>query len=170
MSACAGKGTPKGVEEIWYPEWWNKQDPEGIYVFTYGVAIRVSEPLAYDTAANNAIFEAAKYVETRVKGMMKTFEEEAGVKDPQLLQLSSKVIKTLANATFKNSKVSESFAHPVDVDGTAKVKYFVRYSVPKEAINRNSLNRIKNEEALYNQFKASQAFGELENEMKNYDE
>ncbi|MBT5421016.1 MAG: hypothetical protein HOK80_09000, partial [Candidatus Cloacimonetes bacterium] len=46
----------------------------------------------------------------------------------------------------------------------------VRVSVPKEAVNKNLMGQIKNEEALYNQFKASQAFGDLQSEMENYDE
>jgi len=168
ISACAGKGSTKGVKEIWYPEWWNEQE-DLHYIHTYGVATRLSETMALDTAANNAIFEAAKYVETRVKGMMKTFEEEAGVKDPQVLSLSSKVVKTLANATFTGSKVTEQKMIQVEVDGTVRYKCFVRYSVPKETINKNSLDHIKNEEALYNQFKASQAFGDLEAEIEKYD-
>ena len=47
---------------------------------------------------------------------------------------------------------------------------FIRVSIPKDAVNKNTLNKIKNEEALYNQFKASQAFDELENEVEKYDE
>ena len=50
-----------------------------------------------------------------------------------------------------------------------KYKTYVRVSVPKEAVNKNLVNQIKNEEALYNQFKSSQAFEELEGEVKKYD-
>ncbi len=49
-----------------------------------------------------------------------------------------------------------------------RYKTFVRVSIPKDAINKNMLNKIKNEEALYNQFKASQAFDELEQEVDKY--
>ena len=61
ISGCAGKGSTKGVKEIWYPEWWNEQE-DLHYIHTYGVATRLLETMALDTAANNAIFEAAKYV------------------------------------------------------------------------------------------------------------
>jgi hypothetical protein len=45
---------------------------------------------------------------------------------------------------------------------------FVRVSIPKETVNKNLMDKIKNEEALYNQFKASQAFDELEKEIDKY--
>ena len=46
---------------------------------------------------------------------------------------------------------------------------YVCVSIPKETINKNMVNKIKQEEALYNAFKASQAFDSLDKEMTNYD-
>ena len=87
--------------------------------------------------------------------------------NPQVLALTSKVVKAVAKAKFTNVMVTKQETIVTDEN---RYQTFVRVSVPKEAVNKNLMNKIKNEEALYNQFKASQAFGELENEMKTYDE
>ena len=48
-----------------------------------------------------------------------------------------------------------------------KIKVFVRVKIPQSEINQKTINAIKNEEALYNEFKASQRFEELEKELGN---
>ncbi|MDP8269259.1 MAG: hypothetical protein P9L97_11080 [Candidatus Tenebribacter davisii] len=165
VTAC-GKGGNKGVKKLYYPEWWQDQG-NAEYVQTYGMATKVSQNSSYDAAYANAMLQAAQYVETYVKGMVKNYEEEAGVNNPQVLALTSKVVKAVAKAKFTNVMVSKQETIITDDN---RFQTFVRVSVPKEAVNKNLVNQIKNEEALYNQFKASQAFGELDKEMENYDE
>jgi predicted small lipoprotein YifL len=166
ITACGGKGGPKGVKKLYYPDWWQKQD-NAEYVQTYGMATKVSQNSSYDAAYANAMLQAAQYVETYVKGMVKNYEEEAGVNDPQVLALTSKVVKAVANAKFTNVMVTKQ---ETIVNEDNRYQTFVRVSVPKEAVNKNLMNKIKNEEALYNQFKASQAFDELDKEIEKYDE
>jgi len=163
--SCGNNGY-KGVKKLYYPEWWQDQD-NAEYVQTYGMATKVSQNSSYDAAYANAMLQAAQYVETYVKGMVKNYEEEAGVNNPQVLALTSKVVKAVAKAKFANVMVTKQ---ETIVSDDNRFQTFVRVSVPKEAVNKNLMNQIKNEEALYNQFKASQAFGELENEMETYDE
>ena len=165
VTAC-GKGGGKGVKKLYYPEWWQDQD-NAEYVQTYGMATKVSQNSSYDAAYANAMLQAAQYVETYVKGMVKNYEEEAGVNNPQVLALTSKVVKAVAKAKFANVMVTKQETIVTDEN---RFQTFVRVSVPKEAVNKNLMGQIKNEEALYNQFKASQAFGDLQSEMENYDE
>lgn len=165
ITAC-GKGGGRGIKKLYYPNWWQDQGDAG-YVQTYGMATKVSQNSSYDAAYANAMLQAAQYVETYVKGMVKNYEEEAGVNNPQVLALTSKVVKAVAKAKFTNVMVTKQ---ETIVTEDNRYQTFVRVSVPKEAVNKNLMNQIKNEEALYNQFKASQAFGELENEMETYDD
>ena len=155
-----------GVKKLYYPEWWQDQG-NAEYVQTYGMATKVSQNSSYNAAYANAMLQAAQYVETYVKGMVKNYEEEAGVDNPQVLALTSKVVKAVAKAKF--AKVMVSKQETIITDDN-RFQTFVRVSVPKEAVNKNLMGQIKNEEALYNQFKASQAFGDLQSEMENYDE
>ena len=46
-------------------------------------------------------------------------------------------------------------------DGTV----YIRVSYPKDAVDRAILNAAKREEALYNEFKASQAFDRMEKKL-----
>jgi len=165
LFAC-GKSGPGGVKKVYYPDWWQEQNNPD-YVNTYGMGTKVSQNSSYDAAYANAMLQAAQYVETYVKGMVKNYEEEAGVNDPQVLALTSSVVKAVSNAKFENAMVTKQETIVTDED---RFQTFVRVSIPKEAVNKNLLNKIKNEEALYNQFKASQAFDELETEVDKYDQ
>ncbi|MFC1887896.1 hypothetical protein ACFLYK_03705 [Candidatus Cloacimonadota bacterium] len=165
LSGC-GKSGPKGLKKAYYPDWWLIQD-NAEYVQTYGMATKVSQTTSFDAAHANAMLQAAQYVENYVKGMVKNYEEEAGVTDPQVLALTSKVVKEVSNAKFENAMVTKQ---ETIITEEGRYQTFVRVSIPKDAVNKNTLNKIKNEEALYNQFKASQAFDELEKEIGNYDE
>ncbi|MBC8183378.1 hypothetical protein H8E88_19985 [candidate division KSB1 bacterium] len=170
MTACGGKsGIPKGVEKVYFPDWWRIQDSPD-YVFTYGMGEKVSQNSSFDAAKANAMLEAAQYVESYVKGMVKNYEEEAGIENPQVLALTTKVVKDIAKAKFTNTLVNQQQTIMVDTPNGQRYKTFVRVSIPKDSVNKNMLDKIKNEEALYNQFKASQAFDELDKEMENYNE
>jgi hypothetical protein len=96
--------------------------------------------------------------------MVKNFMEEAGVDNPQVTALTSKVVKTVTDADFSNAIVSNSKTYMMP---NGRYKTFVRISIPKETIDRNLVNKIRNEEALYNEYKASRGFQELEEELKN---
>jgi len=164
ISACGKSGT-KGIKKAYFPDWWLLQD-NAEYVQVYGVDTKVSQTISFDAAKANAMLEAAQYVESYVKGMVKNYAEEAGVTDPQVLALTTKVVKNVSNAKFENTLVTKQ---ETIITEEGRYQTFIRVSVPKDAVNKNTLNKIKNEEALYNQFKASQAFDELEKEMENYD-
>jgi len=151
----SGGGAPKAVFQ---PDWFGLQgDPD--YVFTYGQSEKVSQSAAESAAYANAMQEAAQYVEAHVQSMVKNYIEEAGVEDPQVLALTSSVSRVVANAKFTGTQITQRQTYTMENN---RYKAFVRVSIPKNEVNRNLRNQIKNEEALYNQFKASQAFNELD--------
>ena len=165
--ACSSNKGPKHEQAdhviMYYPEWWDLQDnPE--FVYTYGEGVKMTSSTAKDAAYANAMFQAANYVEAKVKGMIKNFEEESGVNDPQVLALTSKVTKVVSDATFKGTSIDKS---ETIKQKDNKIKVFVRVKIPQSEINQKTINAIKNEEALYNEFKASQRFEELEKELGN---
>ncbi len=165
--ACSSNKGPKHEQVdhviMYYPEWWDLQDnPE--FVYTYGEGVKMTSSTAKDAAYANAMLQAANYVETKVKGMIKNFEEEAGVNDPQVLALTSKVVKVVASATFKGASIDKS---ETIKQKDNKIKVFVKVRIPLSEVNKQTVNAIKNEEALYNEFKASQRFEELEKELGN---
>jgi len=167
LIGCGGNKTaakPSG-ETIYRPTWWFSQTDEA-YVCTYGQATKVSETVSMDAAKANALLEAAQFVETEVKGMIKNYEEEAGVKDPQVLALSQKVVKAISSARFSGVMPGLMETRIVEEEGGKRFKTWIQMRIPKKEINKNMANQIRNEEALYNQFKASQAFQELDANTK----
>ncbi len=165
LAACGGGGPKeaKSVQKVYFPEWWRVQDsPE--HVNTFGTAIKVSQTMSYDAAYSNAMNEAAQYVEAKVKGMVKNFEQESGVENPELLALSSKVVKVVSEAKFSNALVTKQETISLE---NGRFQTYVRVAIPQKTINKNLVDNIRNEEALYNEFKASQAFKELDAELGN---
>jgi hypothetical protein len=150
---------------VYRPAWWFSQTDEA-YVCTYGQSTKVSETASMDAAKANALLEAAQFVETEVKGMIKNYEEEAGVKDPQVLALSQSVVKAVSNARFSGVMPGLMETRMVQEEGGRRYRTWIQMKIPKKEVNKNLANQIRNEEALYNQFKASQAFQELESATK----
>lgn len=169
IAGCgSNKKMPKPEGDVVYrPSWWNTQ-PDAAYVCSYGQGTNLSETSSLNTAKANALLEAAQYVETEVKGMIKSYEEEAGVYDPQLLALSSKVVKAISNARFTGAITGSMETRKVMENGGQRYKTWMQVKIPKSDIKKNMMANIKNEEALYNQFKASQAFQELDEEIEKY--
>lgn len=168
MAACSSNkkmAKPDG-DIVYRPSWWASQ-PDPAYVCTYGQGLQVSETASMNTAKANALLEGAQYVETEIKGMIKSYEEEAGVVEPQLLALSQKVVKAISSARFSGTVPGSIETRKVNEQGGTRYKTWIQVKIPKTEIHKNLINNIRNEEALYNQFKASQAFQELDAEIDN---
>lgn len=162
LAGCSNNMT--GSEEVSYPKWWNTQD-DANYICSYGMATKESQTVSIDSSTLDALQQSALYVETQVKTMMKDFEEESGVKDPQVLALTQSVIKVTANATFSGVLPGSMMTRKTVEKGETRYTTYAQMKVPKVEISRNLIKNIRNEEALYNQFKASQAFQELDEEF-----
>ncbi|PID28438.1 MAG: hypothetical protein CSB55_04585 [Candidatus Cloacimonadota bacterium] len=156
LASCGGG--LKSPEKIYTPGWWRVQDNND-FIYSYGKAEKTRENASFDAARSNAFLEASQYVEAHVQGLVKDFMQETGGSNPQVTELTSKAVRTVTDADFSGAMVSNSET-VIMPDG--RYKTFVRISIPKETVNKNLVNNIKNEEALYNEFKASQAFKELD--------
>ena len=169
LFACAGgKDAPTEAQDseeyvkVFQPDWYDLPGDEEI-LYTYGKAEKKSEEMAKDAAYANAVLEAANYIESYVKGMTKNFMEEAGVDNPQVTALTTKAVKIVSKAKFAGTSISKREPYKKGNNYVC----FVRLSIPKDKVNKELVNSVKNEEALYNAFKASQAFKELEEETKS---
>lgn len=164
LAGCGGNKQVQDASED-YPPWWRVQDDPN-YVHTFGIGSKVSESMATDAGRSNAMLEAAQYVESEVKGLVKNFEEEIGTVNPEIHALTSKVVKETANATFSGTMITKTKMSHIKTENGMRYKAYVRVSIPRETVNRNLLDKIQHEEALYNEFKASQAFQEMEAEFE----
>lgn len=165
LASCGGgnknQGSPQIVKE-YTPDWYGQaEDPT--YLWAYGQSEKSTKTLAFDTAKARAMQDAGQFVKTKVEAMTKVFEEEVGAGDDSSVHaLSSNVIRTLTRADFEGAYVSkqEIISKPNN-----KYEAFVQYSIPKESINKSTLDAIKNEKELYERFRASQAFQDLDEQL-----
>ena len=166
--ACGGgNGTkPSTMQKVFKPDWYDQQDESGTYVFTYGTAEKMSENMSVSAAKNRALLDAAMYVETYVKGMMKDFEQEAGYDNPQVLALTEQVAKSVAKAKFNGVQYPK--VETYQNSETGKYKTYVRAAIPTSQVKKEAHDFIRSEEAAYNEFKATQSFKALEEEVQNY--
>ena len=160
LVACGGgsKKKPSGPARAWEPDWYGVPG-DANYVFAYGNATFQSRAAAETSARNQALGEAAMSVEVHVQAMTKDFISEAGVNNPEILSMVESVTKTVANQTFAGAFRSR---HEVAVLPDGRHHAFVQWAIPKEQINRDFVDRIAREQAIYTRFRASQAFDELE--------
>jgi len=152
---------------VYRPSWWGSQE-EPEFVFTYGQGTNLAENSSMNSARANALQEAAQYVELVVQSMIKDYEEEAGIQDPQVLSLTSSVVRAVANAKFSGVVTGKVETRRVTEQGGPRYKTWMQLKIPRDQVNKNMMDTIRNEEALYNQFKASQAFRELDEQVDRY--
>lgn len=166
LAACgSNKAAPKpDGSMVYFPKWWDKQG-DSEYVNTYGMATKASVTMSQEAARANALAEAARFVEAEVKSMLKNYEEEAGVHDPQVLALTQNVIKVVANTTFRGAIKGESEVRLEQTPNGPRYTTYLQMKIPRQDVNKQVNASIRNEEALYNQFKASQAFQELDRQF-----
>lgn len=165
FTACGG-AKEKLNNKVNYPEWYDIQDDPN-YIHAFGEDTKVSKELAVDGAKTNAYMDAALYVNTKVEAMVKKFASESGYQNPEVNSFINKAAKLIAEAEFSGANITKREVFRVETENGPRFNAYVRLSVPTQTVNKNMYNQISHEEALYNEFKASQAFQELEKEMKN---
>jgi len=151
------------VEKVYRPVWWDNQDPASPYLNVYGMGTASYEESSIDIAKSNAWSEASQYVKSYVDGMIKRYLRESGVDNPQVLQSSEKATQVVTSSEFSGVMTVKSET----IKENGKYRTFIALAIPKEDVNKKILDAIKNEEALYTEFKASQAFQELERIVKD---
>nr|MDK2850491.1 hypothetical protein [Candidatus Cloacimonadota bacterium] len=152
---------------VYRPPWWGSQE-EPEFIYTYGQGTNLAENSSMNSARANALQEAANYVEVEVQSMIKNFEEEAGINDPQVLSLTSSVVRAVANAKFSGVVTGKVETRRINERGGVRYKTWMQLKIPRDQVNKNLVETIRNEETLYNQFKASQAFQELDKQLDRY--
>lgn len=158
---CGGGGPKR-------PAWFLNPPDDPAYYVAAGMGESVKEKLAIDKARNNARAEIARQIEVRVSNMIKQFEEEVGTgENTELLASFTSVTKTVTKATLNGAKVDE-VATIQQKNGSWTAYALV--ILPKADLAQKMVNEAKKQEVLYNRFRASQAYDELQKEMQEYEQ
>ncbi|HIB73664.1 MAG TPA: hypothetical protein EYO50_07065 [Candidatus Marinimicrobia bacterium] len=126
-----------------------------------GTAKKQNPSLAKKTATARARDEIAQAVEVKVNNMLRDFIQESGVgENAQALEFTESVSKQVSSQALTGSKIIKT---EVAKDGTFYV--LVEYAL-QNAVDA-SVSEARNQEALYNEFKARQGFEALEKELNS---
>lgn len=163
IAACANNKAK--ADFLGYPKWWGVQGDQD-YVFSYGMGNKAKQNLSIEAARADAMAEAARFVKLEVIALVKSFESEAGVFDPQNQALVEIITETVSTAEFSSVQTGKLEIHKIKRRGGLRFYTYVQMKIPREQINKYLYDYISQEEALYDEFKDSHGFLELEKDRR----
>lgn len=167
MFGCGGTKQLSKVEAGDIPDWFVDIPEDPNYLFATNSATSQDMQLAMDKAITAARAEIGRQVDIRIKGMQKRFDEEVGMdEDSELLQQFTQATKTVVSTSLSGSRVAKQ--KPVQ-DGNMWRAY-VLVSYPIGAANEALMKQIAKSNNMYTRFRSSEAFKELEEEVKKFEE
>lgn len=132
-----------------------------------GVGTSKTVSLALDKAKTRGRTELAHIMETKVESLKKDFSEEVGTADgAELNELFSAASKHIASQVLRGAVPKDLKYDTQNGMSTAWALMVVDPSVIADAF-ANQANTQRN---LYTRFRASQAFADLDNEVKKFEE
>jgi len=158
----------KGVQA---PDWVCMPEYKGSIV-----AVGIAKPNAAEDlsmqraeAMADARDALARQIEIKVKNMFKKYVATTGAGKAQTYEKATQnVSKQIANQTLRGSKQLSFWQHPKTGE------LFLLVGVPTESVKEGMEKAIKttfkNDEALYQEFKAQKAQGELDKELEKYNQ
>ena len=143
------------------PDWWFNPATSATHFYAFAQAKKQNPSLAQKTATERARADISSQVKAEVQSELRDWMQESGAgENAQALEFTeSTIISASENALQGASPDKYEQAR----DGTV----YIRVSFPKDAVERELVNAAKREEALYNEFKASQAFDRMEKQYSD---
>lgn len=162
---CAHNAKKAGPVVQQLPEWYGKQLDEQS-VCAYGSAVKASEIASLDVAKVDAWSNAVKLVEAEVTKMLTNYEEEAGIKDPQVLALTDKIVKVVSNTRFPSAITGKTYTELALTPEGERFKSYLQLMITKAEIMKYLIQEIRNEDVLMEQLQTSPTFKELNENTK----
>lgn len=149
------------------PEWFLNPPKDDNYVFAVATEASQDMQMAVTKAKTTAAAEVSRTLDMKVKNMEKNFKQETGVgENSELLQDAVTATKSITSSQL--SGLTE--AKKALVKDGAKWRAYVMMQYPTGAAADAFMKSLKKSEKVYAQFKATQAFQELDKEVKEYEE
>ena len=161
---CASSLKVKGL-----PKWYeNPPNADAEYLYAAATADSRDMELATEKAKTLIRTGLAQQMAVKVNNLVKQFREDVGEDaDTELLEQFTSVTKTVTSETLHGATEEEKEIHQLE-NGTFRV--FVLMSLPIGEANAALMAKIQANKNLYTRFRASQAFEELDKEIKAYEE
>lgn len=169
-----GKKKPEGAEVseqskpiTGIPGWWNKIPEDPNYIFAHTTQASKDLQMAINKAAQEGRVQVAQQLQTKVSGVMKLFMEDTGVgTDSEILAHSENITKSVVSESLVGSKINKQDLRQEET----LYRAYVEMIMPIGEANLSLRNNLKKDQLLYQKFRASQAYQDLEKETEKYEE
>jgi len=143
------------------PDWYiNTPEEDDTYIYGTGDATSRKMNIAISKATQSAQTMISTRIQATVQSQVKNFSQEAGMdENTQVVEFYQEASKTVTNNTMSGLQVLKKY--PYMMPGGSYHAY-VLVGLKKDAVNKALVNQIKDDKALYAEFKASQAFKDLD--------
>jgi hypothetical protein len=174
LAACATTPPPAGPQSVeqaaCIPEWTVNPPSAEDGLYGSGIAKMQDAALSKKAADTRARDEVAMAIQVKVETMMKDFMQQAGIGDAgQALQLSQSVSKQISSQVLYGCKVVKRHVCPDGTWHALALWPMDQAGALKKAISDQTKDQVKNEYALYNEFKAKNGFDDLQKELDKLD-
>jgi hypothetical protein len=177
VALCVGCGKKRVAPEVVViepenplaPDWYLNlpTDPNNFY--SVAEAVSNSMQFAADRAKDLARVELANQFQVKITGLFKQFREEVGApEDAELLQLAMAVSKSVVSESINGAKLVKQEMKEKS-NGKTLYQAFVLMEMGIGEANTTLVSKVKANNRLYTQFRASKGFQELEKEVEEYE-
>ena len=164
------KTDPTPEEAQCIPDW--TVNPLSAEDGIYGTGFaKMNQPaMSKTTADQRARQEVVMAIEVKLQAMVKDFMQQSGIGDAaQSLQFAQSVGKGISSHVLHGCKIVKRKVCPDGTWHSLALWPIGNANELKKEINNQAKNSIKNEYALYNEFKAKNGFEELQKELDKLD-
>jgi hypothetical protein len=174
VMACA---TPQGAQPVptveetqCIPDWTVNPPSAEDGVYGSGLA-KMNQPAMSKTSADQrARQEVVMAIEVKVQSMVKDFMQHSGIGDAaQSLQFAQSVSKGISSHVLNGCKIVKRKVCPDGTWHSLALWPIGNANELKKEIDNKAKNLVKNEYALYNEFKAKNGFEDLQKELDKLD-
>jgi hypothetical protein len=154
------------------PSWYANALPEDDkYIYSTGESTSRQMNIAVQKATQQARVNLGQQLTSSIQSLTESMVEEAGMEDnTQLTEFYSQASKNVSNTTLSGSAVLKKYPYKMS---SGKYRAYILVGLKKEAFNMaaakevTSLINKNKEEAMYANFKKTQAFDRLEAAVGN---
>ena len=167
LLGCGGGGERTGVTNIDMPEWCISIPESDEALYSCGTATSKDLQLAINKAKHAGREDVARQMETKIKGLFKRFQEETGLgEDAELLDMTTSATKEVTSTVLIGCKAKYQ---EINKEGPI-YRAYVLMELPTGPANQAVLNRINEQEKMYTRFRATKAYEELDEEVKEFED
>jgi len=167
ITACSGTAKNIGGQTVYSPKWYTQTEND-IYIFANALGESVNQNVSNDQAEARAysgiVLSQRAYVETRLHSYLGS----AGVDNELITQATNRVVTAIGNSNIIGSKIIERETKFYQDEKIYRT--WVQLGIPKANILKELENRLQREEALYSEFKDSQATQLMQKEIRELEE